>query len=700
MRIILLFMFLGAAALAVGCSNRPEPPRAKVVPKTLEIHGDTRTDDYFWLNQREDPEVLAYLEAENAYTEAMTAHTEALQQTLFEEIKGRIKPTDESVPYRKGDYYYYRRDEEGRDYPVYCRKAGSLDAPEQVVLDVNELAEGHGYTSVAGLRISPNQKMLAYGHDTVGRRIYTLHVLDLESGELLPDTIPDVTGNVVWAADDKTLFYTKQDLETLRWDRVYRHVLGTDPADDVLVFEETDDTFNCAVGKTKSERFIVISSYQTLSTEMRILEANDPGGDFRVFEPRRRDHEYDIDQVGDWFYVRTNLDATNFRLMRTPVARTGVKYWEEVIPHRDDTLLTGFELFRDYLVVSERRGGLIHMQVRPSGGGEPYYIEFGEPAYTVFAADNVEPDTHVLRYRYESMTTPDSTFDYDMQTREKTLLKEEEVLGGFDRENYRTERLYAPARDGVEVPISLVYRRDAMQHDGTNPLLLYGYGSYGISMNASFRSDRLSLLDRGFVYAIAHIRGGEELGRKWYEDGKLLKKKNTFTDFIDCAEYLVAEKYADPDRVFAQGGSAGGLLMGAVVNMRPDLFRGVVAAVPFVDVVTTMLDDSIPLTTGEYDEWGNPNEKEYYDYILSYSPYDQVKAQDYPAMLVLTGLHDSQVQYWEPAKWVAKLRAMKTDSNPLLLKTEMEAGHGGVSARYERYRETAFIYAFLIDQGT
>ncbi len=693
-----------AAPLAAFClsaahcrsDRNMEPPKAKIVAKKLTKHGHVRTDNYYWLRDRENPEVIAYLEAENEYTAARMADTQSLQDQLFREFETRIKQTDISVPYKKDDFHYYSRTEEGRQYPIYCRKKDSSAAPEQVMLDVNQVAQGHEYCSVYRPKVSPGQDIMAYAVDTVGRRFYTLHFKDLNSGQLLGDRIPDVTGNLAWANDNQTVFYAKQDPTTLRSYRIYRHRLGTDPARDELVFEENDATFHCFVAKTKSNQYILIGSVQTLASEFRYLDADHPQGDFRTFLPRQKDHEYDIDHYGDSFYVRTNHQARNFRLAKTPVARTGIAHWEPVIPHREDVFLEGFELFTDHLLVVERTDGLVEMRIRPWSGSGEHYLDFGEPAYVAYPTDNYEFDTPRVRYTYSSMTTPKSVYDYDMITQEKKLLKQEEVLGGFDSADYRTERIHATATDGVRVPVSLVYRK-GFAKDGTNPLLLYGYGSYGASMDAGFSPFRISLLDRGFVYAMAHVRGGQELGRKWYEDGKLLQKKNTFTDFIACAQHLVREKYAAPNRLFAYGGSAGGLLMGAVMNLRPELFQGVVAKVPWVDVVTTMLDDDIPLTTSEYDEWGNPNEKKYYDYMLSYSPYDQAEAKDYPHLLVTTGLHDSQVQYWEPAKWVAKLRALKTGNNRLLLKTEMEAGHGGVSGRYKRYRDIAFDYAFLLD---
>ncbi len=675
-----------------------KPPTAKVIPHEIERHGHVRVDDYYWMKERDDPAVVAYLEAENEYTEAVMAHTKEFQGTLFAEIKGRIQQTDESVPYKLDDYFYYRRLEDGKDYAVHCRRKGSLEAPEEVMIDANVLAQGHEYFSVAGLKVSYDQDILAYATDTVGRRIYTVGFKKLATGKTLAETIPEVTGNLAWANDNKTLFYSKQDLGTLRSHRIYRHVLGTDPADDVLVYEEDDEAFYCYVFRTKSKRYLLIASSQTLTSEYRYLDAGDPLGEFRVFEPRRRDHKYSVDHFGDHFYIRTNVDgATNYRLMKTPVSRTGREHWRAAAAYREDVLLQDFEIFNDHLVIAERREGLVRMRILPWSGGEEHEIDFGEPAYLASIDVNPEFETSLLRYRYTSLTTPSSVYDYDMETRERTLLKREKVLGGFDPDDYRTERIHATAADGVKVPVSLVYHRGKARLDGTSPLLVTAYGSYGTSRDATFLSPRLSLLDRGFVFAIAHVRGGEDLGRPWYEAGKLENKKNTFTDFIACTEHLVARKYGDPRRVFALGGSAGGLLMGAVINQRPELYHGIIAAVPFVDVVTTMLDDSIPLTTGEYDEWGDPNKKDFYEYILSYSPYDNVAAQNYPHLLVTAGLHDSQVQYWEPAKWVAKLRVTKTDRNRLILKTELGAGHGGPSGRYERYRETAFQYAFLLD---
>ncbi len=695
------------------------PPRARVSPVRHEMHGVVRVDDYHWLRDRGDPAVTAYLEAENAYAQAVLAPTEALQETLFAEIKGRIRQTDMSAPYREGAHLYYTRYEDGREYPIHCRRPvdepaaartpGSVDAGEtrvvpaavdgeQILLDVNALAEGRDFCQVSALEVSPDGRLLAYAIDVEGRRIHTIRVKDLAADALLDDELTGVTSNLVWANDDRTLFYTRQHPETLRWHRVYRHALGTPQAEDVLVYEETDETFNCEVGKTRSKRYLLIASAQTVSTEYRFLDADRPDGGFDVFWPRARDHEYDVDHYRDRFYVRTNHGARNFRLMETDVAGTAPERWVEVAPHRDDVLLESFALFRGHLVLQERCAGLTRLHVRPWSGDGAHVIAFDEPVYDVHVSVNREADTRLLRFAYESLTTPRSIYDYDMDVRSRTLLKRQEVLGGFDPAAYAAERVLATAPDGRRVPISLVARAGAPR-DGTGPLLLYGYGAYGISMDPTFNSARLSLLDRGFRFAIAHVRGGQELGRPWYDDGRLGRKRNTFTDFIACAEHLVRAGYTRPERLYAMGGSAGGLLVGAVLNMRPDLFAGAVAQVPFVDVLTTMLDDSIPLTTGEYDEWGNPHERAAFDDILAYSPYDNVAARDYPALLVLAGLHDSQVQYWEPAKWVAKLRALKTDARPLLLRTNLDAGHGGVSGRYRRYRETALQYAFLLREA-
>lgn len=671
-------------------------PDAKMTEKELVIHGHTRIDPYYWMNDREDPEVKAYLELENEYTKSIMGHTEELQENLFNEIVGRIKQTDMSVPYRLDGYYYYSRYEEGKEYPVYCRKKGSLEAEEEVMLDVNEMAEGYSYYQVGSLKVSSNNNLLAFSVDTLSRRIYDIYVKDLSTGELLPEKLEGTSGNLDWANDNETIFYATRD-ETLRPEKIWRHKLGNSQTDDVLVFHEQDPTFNTGVYKSKSKKYIIIGSYSTLTTEYRFLDADYPGGGFTLFQPRTDNIEYYIGHFENKFYIRTNYDAKNFRLMEVDQSNTGIGNWKEVIPHRDNVLLEDFEVFSDYLSVLERDNGLTKIRVFDQKSNSDHYIEFREQVYLAYLSTNPEFDSKVLRIGYTSMTTPNSVYDYDMETRDRELLKQQEVVGGYNPDDYHSERLWATAGDGTEVPVSIVYRK-GIEKNGNNPLLLYGYGSYGASMDPYFSSVRLSLLDRGFIYALAHIRGGEELGRDWYENGKLLKKKNTFTDFIDCAEYLIEEGYTRPEKLAAMGGSAGGLLIGVVVNMRPDLFRAAIAAVPFVDVVTTMLDESIPLTTGEYDEWGNPNEEEYYWYMLSYSPYDNVVETSYPAMLITTGFHDSQVQYWEPAKWIAKLRDVNQGQYPLLLYTNMDFGHGGASGRFERYKETALEYAFLLDQ--
>lgn len=691
--------FLTVLTLIAGCATAPpavQPPAAAPKPTVLTQHGHQRVDEYYWLRERENPEVIAYLNAENAYVDQMMRHTEPLQEKLYQEIVSRIPQRDESVPTLRDGYFYYTRFEEGKDYPIYVRRKGTMSSPEEVMLDVNELAKGHGYFNVAGVTVSRGNDIMAFATDNVGRRKYTLRFKNLTTGAMLPDEIPIVSGNHAWANDNRTIFYSRKDPDTLRSFRVFRHELGTDPAGDAIVFEEKDETFSTFVFRTKSKRYIMIGSSQTLTTEYRYLDADQPRSELRVVEPRKRGREYSVDHFGDHFYIRTNDEAQNFRLMKTPVTATGRSNWTEVIPHRNDVYLGNFEIFRDHLVLSERKDGLIRLRVMPWSGGTDHYIPFDEPAYVARIDDNPEFDTPLLRFTYSSLTTPSSTYQYDMNSRERSLLKRIAVGGGYDPANYTTERMYATARDGKRVPVSILYRK-GFKRDGTAPLLLYAYGSYGSSSDPGFNSSVISLVDRGFAYAIAHIRGGQELGRQWYEHGKLLNKKNTFTDYIDVAEHLIAHKYADPKNVFGYGGSAGGLLMGAVMNMRPDLFKGIVARVPFVDVITTMLDASIPLTTFEYDEWGNPADRQYYDYMLSYSPYDNVEAKEYPHLLVTTGLHDSQVQYWEPAKWVARLRAKKKGDQLILMRTNMEAGHGGQSGRFRREKETALMYAFLLD---
>jgi oligopeptidase B len=669
------------------------PPVAKKIPFEHTIHGGTRIDNYYWLNKREDTEVLAYLNAENEYTSDILNDTKDLQDKIYNEIIGRMDQTDMSVPYFSDGYYYYVRYEERKEYPVYCRKKDSLESPEQILLNVNEMAQGYEYYQVAGLTVSPDNKMIAFGVDILSRRIYTVYFKNLETGEILPETIANTSGGAYWAADNRTVFYSCKDEQTLRSDKVFRYRIETGESP-VLIFHETDETYTAFVYKSRSREYIIIGSSTTLADEYRFLSVDNPEGEFTIFQLREQGLEYSIGHYKDKFYIRTNLDAKNFRLMVTPVNATFKENWKEVIPHRKDVFLEEFLNFDRYMVIGERIKGNVKLRIMDMVSGNEHYIKFDEEVYTAWISINTQFDSHKLRIGYSSMTTPTSTYDYDMGTREMTLLKREKVVGGHKPEEYESQRLYARAEDGTEVPISLVYKKDTPLKGA--PLLLYGYGSYGITIDPTFSISRLSLLDRGFIYAIAHIRGGQFLGREWYEEGKLLKKKNTFNDFIACAQYLVDNNFTSSDRLMAMGGSAGGLLIGAVVNMRPDLFKGVIAAVPFVDVITTMLDDSIPLTTGEYDEWGNPNQKEYYDYMLSYSPYDNVEAKVYPNMLIMTGLHDSQVQYWEPAKWVARLRDMKTGNNLLLLHSNMDTGHGGASGRFKHHRETALEYAFLL----
>ncbi|MEM6963635.1 MAG: S9 family peptidase [Bacteroidota bacterium] len=684
-----------------------KPPTAKKVAQELSIHDDVRVDNYYWMKLSDEQknaetpddqtkDVLAFLNAENDYTKKMLAHTEKFQEKIFDEIVGRIKQDDESVPYKDNGYYYIIRYEEGKEYRIISRKKGNLEAPEEIMLDENKMAEPYAYYRIGGRSVSPNNKILAYGEDTLSRRIYTIKFKNLLTGEMLQDELENTTGSIVWANDNETVFYTRKDA-ALRSYQIWKHKLGKPQADDELVFHEKDETYSVYIGKTKSKKYLVLVAYATLTQEYQYLDANIPDGEFKMFEPRNREQklEYNISHFDDKWYIRTNLDAQNFRLMECPEYQTSKDNWKEVIPHRENVLLEGMDIFSDYLVLSERKEGITRLRVMPTMG-EEHYIDFGEDAYLAYTSVNMDFDTDIIRVGYTSLTTPNSTFDYNMKTKDFNLLKEQEVVGRYDKTQYQSERMFATARDGAKVPISIVYKK-GFEKDGKQPLLLYGYGSYGASMDPYFSSIRLSLLDRGFAYAIAHIRGGEEMGRNWYENGKLLKKKNTFTDFIDCAEHLIANNYTSKEQLFASGGSAGGLLMGAVVNMRPDLWKGVVAGVPFVDVVTTMLDETIPLTTGEFDEWGNPKDKAYYEYIKSYSPYDNVGELDYPSMLVTTGYWDSQVQYWEPAKWVAKLREVKKGDNPLLLHTNMDAGHGGAAGRFARHKETAMEYAFLLD---
>ena len=673
-------------------------PKAEMIPKELTIHGDTRIDKYYWLNNRENKDVIQYLNDENDYTSKKLSHTESLQTELYDEIVGRLDKNESSVPYLVDGYYYYQKYQEGGEYPVFCRKKEHLLNAEEVLINQNELANGKSYSDVGKLGICSNNEVLAYSVDFVSRRLYTIYFKHIKTGVILKDEIPNTSGGFAWALDGKTIFYTQKDEDTLRSNKVFRHVLGTDVSEDVEVFCEEDDTFISSVSRSKSKDYIIIGSYSTVSTEFRILPIGDPKGAFKVFEPRQRNHEYSLYHGGGKFYVITNKDgATNFKLVTCGENDTSSKYWKDVIPHREDTLLESMEMFNDFLVLNERKGGLTNFRVLNQKSKEDYYIEMGEESYMAYMSTNLDFSSTLFRFGFTSLKTPSTIFDFDLNSREREVKKQQKVIGGHDPSNYTTKRVNATAEDGTLIPMSIVYKND-VKLDGSNPTLLYGYGSYGHVVDPSFSPARLSLLDRGFVFVIGHIRGGEDLGRAWYENGKMLNKKNTFTDFISCGEYLINENYTSSDKLCAMGGSAGGLLMGAIINIKPEIWKAVVSAVPFVDVVTTMLDDTIPLTTGEYDEWGNPNEKEYYDYIKSYSPYDQVQAKSYPALLVTTGLHDSQVQYWEPAKWVAKLRELKTDDNLLLLKTNMEAGHGGASGRYEYYKEVALDYAFLIDQ--
>lgn len=685
----------------------PEDIKSPVAEKDATELSGNRIDNYYWMKLSDEQKnaeqkdeqtqkVINYLTAENEYLAAKMKHTEALQKKLYDEMIGRIKQTDESVPYKDNGYWYYTRYEQGQEYPIYCRKKGTMESAEEILLNVNEMAKGHDYYSIIGLSVSEDNNLLAYAEDSVSRRRYTVYVKDLKTGKLVEEPVPNTEGEVTWANDNKTYFYTKKDSVTLRSRWIIKHKVGSSYKSDPIVSEEPDETFYTGIYKTKSKKFLVIWAGSTLTNYYQVLDANTPDGKFKEFTPRERGLEYSIDHYKDKFYVVTNWDALNFRLMETPDTKTSKVNWKDKIAHRKDTLLQGIEIFKDYMVLSERANANTLMRVIDQKSGTHHYLNFGEPAYTLYPSTNIDFDTELLRYGYTSMTTPSSTYDYNMKTRERKLLKQQEVVGGYNSEDYQTERLWATAKDGTQIPMSIVYKK-GMKKDGNNPTLIYGYGSYGASMNASFSSTRLSLLNRGFVYAIAHIRGGQEMGRQWYEDGKMFKKKNTFTDFIDCSEFLIEEKFTNPEKLFASGGSAGGLLMGAVVNMRPDLYKGVIAAVPFVDVITTMEDESIPLTTGEFDEWGNPKNPESYMYMLDYSPYDQVKPQNYPNMLVTTGFHDSQVQYWEPAKWVAKLRELKTDNNTLLLRTNMETGHGGTTGRFKVYKEASQEYAFILD---
>ena len=690
-------------------TSKAQPPIAKKKPLTLEKHGDVRVDNYFWMRLSDDQklapikdahtqEVITYLNQENEYYNAITEDTKAFQEDLFLEMKGRIKEDDASVPYKSNGYFYITRFEKGKQYPIYSRKKTSLEAQEEIIFDVNKMAKGYEYYQLGGLVISPDNKLAVFATDTVSRRQYFLRIKNLETGKIYKDIIENTTGGAVWANDNKTIFYTKKNPVTLRSEKIFKHVLGTPASEDVEVYHEKDETFGCYVTKSKSKEYIIIGSFSTTTTEAQFLDANTPNGTFKILQERQQDLEYNVAHYKDHFYLLTNKDnAINFKLMKTPVAQTTVENWQDVIPHRQDTLLEDFSIFKDYLVLEERTNGLNKIRIKRWDETADYYLPFHEETYTANVYGNPEFDTDFIRYSYNSFTTPSSVIDFNMANQTKEIKKEQEVLGGkFQKENYKSERIWATARDVKKVAISLVYHKNTILNAKT-PVLQYAYGSYGYTIPDSFSTTRLSLLDRGFVYALAHIRGSQYLGRAWYEEGKMLHKKNTFTDFIDCSKFLIDQNYTSPNHLYAMGGSAGGLLMGAIINMNPELYNGIVAAVPFVDVISTMLDESIPLTTGEYDEWGNPNDEAYYTYIKSYSPYDNVVAQDYPNMLVTTGFHDSQVQYWEPAKWVAKLRALKTNQNVLALHTNMDSGHGGASGRFDALKETARDYTFLLD---
>lgn len=672
------------------------PPIAAQQSQVLSLHGDDRVDPYFWLRHRDDLNTIAYLNAENDYTEAMMSHTEALQTSLYDEMLARIQETDLSVPYRKGDYYYYSRTEIGKAYPIYCRKAGDLDAPEELLLDQNALAEGYDFFDLGLLAVSPNHQILAYSVDTSGSERYTLLFLNLTTGQLYPEKILETGYGFAWGNDNQTVFYTLVD-EANRPFKLLRHQLGSAVSDDELVYHEADDSYYLSVGKTRSDAYILLELQSKITSEVHYLDANQPEGKFQVIQPRSSGIEYQVEHHSDSFYIVTNDEALNFKLMQTPVTAPAKDKWRLVIPHRDAVLLEGVSAFAKHLVIYEREAGLPTIRVRQFANGEEHYIDFPDPTYDVDEGSNPEFDTDTLRFNYASLVTPRSVFDYNLETQARELKKETPVLGGYDRTQYASERLMATATDGTQVPISIVYKK-GMAKDGKNPLLLTGYGSYGFSYPATFSSTRLSLLERGVVVAIAHIRGGSEMGRQWYEDGKFLNKKNTFTDFIACGEHLIAQGWTAAEHLAILGGSAGGLLMGVVMNLRPNLCKAVVAHVPFVDVVTTILDDHLPLSVIEREEWGDPNDRTFYDYMKSYSPYDNVEAKAYPNVLITAGLNDSRVAYWEPAKWTAKLRSLKTDDNRLLLKTNMGAGHGGASGRYDSLRETAFEYAFLFDQ--
>ena len=690
---------------AIACNTTMElplksisPPSAKKIPSKLTKFESVRVDNYFWLNNRDNPEVIDYLEKENDYYEKMTSHTKSFQQKIFKEIKDKIKEDEESVPYFLNGYWYITKFEKEKNYPIYIRKKDTLKSKEQILFDCNVLAKGHEFFNLSNFKISPNNKFIAFSTDTVSRRLYTIKIKNLETGEILEESIDNSSGSFAWANDNKTLFYTNRDINTLRNDKIYRHTIGESSNKDKLVFHEKDNTFYTSVSKSKSNKFIIISSYSTLTSEFQFLDASNPQDEFKLFNKRKRGLEYSVSHYGKDFYIITNTDnSKNYKLMKTPIFNTEYKNWKDVIKHRDDVMLEGIDIFKDYLVISERFNGLSRINIKKWDNSENYYLDFKSETFSFYTTTNIDFDTDILRYGFNSMTEPALVIDFNMKTKEKTIRKQQQVLdSNFKKENYISERLWAPSSDGVKIPISIVYKK-GLKKNGKNPLLLYGYGSYGNTIDPYFSISRLSLLDRGFVFAIAHVRGSEYLGREWYENGKLFRKENTFKDFISSTKYLISEGYTNVKQSYAYGGSAGGLLMGAVINLAPELYNGVISAVPFVDVITTMLDESIPLTTGEYDEWGNPNDEKYFDYMLSYSPYDNVKKLNYPNLLVTSGLHDSQVQYWEPAKWVAKLRDLKSNNNLLFLDTNMDAGHGGASGRFEALKEVAKEYTFLFD---
>jgi oligopeptidase B len=693
--LILVGLFLFSCNQQSKTPTQIEAPVAKKQEKKLIQHGHERIDNYYWLNERSNPEVIAHLEAENAYANEMLKSTEVLQSKLFEEMKARISEDDKSVPYFLNGYFYYNRFEKGKEYPIHCRKKGTLETDELIMLDVNVLAEGKAYCGVNSLSVSPDNKILAYGIDTVSRRQYQIRFKDMESGTELRDVILNTEGSAAWAADNKTVFYSRKDTVTLRSYQIYKHTLGTPVQDDKLIYQENDETFGVYVYTSKDEKYIIIASSSSVSDEYRLLKSDNPDGEFTIFQARERGLEYSIEHYNNEFYIRTNYKALNFNVMKTLDNKTSKENWKNVMPYNDSIFTEGIEIMSDYLVIQQKVAGIGNLFVYHLKSKKSYGIDFEEEVFSADMTSNTDPKSKVLRFSYTSLTTPTEIYDYNLETKERVMLKKTEVIGNFNKNDYESKRLYAKASDGTLIPVSIVYKKGLNIQSGQNPTLIYAYGSYGYSLDPYFSSTRLSLLDRGFIYAIAHVRGGQEMGRSWYDDGKLMNKMNTFTDFIAISEHLINQKYTSPEHLFAWGGSAGGLLVGAVANMAPQLYKGIIAEVPFVDVVTTMLDESIPLTTGEFDEWGNPKDSAAYWYMLSYSPYDNVKATAYPNILVTSGLYDSQVQYFEPAKWVAKLREMKTDNNLLLFSTNMDAGHGGASGRFQALKEYATQFAFL-----